>query len=96
MNISNLQLEGLYMAVAAINHLLVAKGMVSRDEIAETLRIAEETMADDRREGLSPAQRDAIAFPLRLLQLANSSAGETGTIPFQELARMIGQHKNGA
>lgn len=94
MNISNLQLEGLYMAVAAINNLLVTKGLMSRDEIAETLRVAEQTAAEDVREGLSPAQRDAIAFPLRLLQLANSSAGETGTIPFQELARMIGQQKD--
>ena len=43
MNTANLQLEGLYLSVAAINNLLVRKGIVTREEIDQTLRITEQT-----------------------------------------------------
>ncbi len=95
MNIANLQLEGLYLAVAAINNLLVTKGLVSREELDTVLRRAEATaIGDDRMvEDMSPANRDAVAFPIRLLQLANNSADQDGTVPFSELARMVGETK---
>jgi hypothetical protein len=95
MNTANLQLEGLYLAVAAINNLLVAKGVLSREEIDHALRSAEATVTGDDRlvEEFSPANRDAVAFPLRLLQLANNSASSDGTVSFSELARMVGETK---
>lgn len=95
MNVANLQLQGLYLAVAALNNALVSKGLLSRDEINIALELAEQTaLGDDRvAEDMNPAARDAIAFPARLLMLANSGASE-GRIPeFSELARRVGQTK---
>jgi hypothetical protein len=42
---------------------------------------------------MSPANRDAICFPIRLLQLANNSQSESSVPGFSELARMVGQTK---
>lgn len=94
MNTANLQLEGLLIAIASLNDLLVAKGIVDRREVAHAMDIAEQTVLGDyRTEELDPAQRDAIAFPIRLLRLANNGASETEIMPFSELARMVGQTK---
>ncbi|MBJ6987763.1 MULTISPECIES: hypothetical protein [unclassified Devosia] len=95
MNVSNLQLQGLYLAIASINNTLVAKGIISREEIDLALRRAEQSaLGDDRlREDLTPASRDAVAFPARLLLLANNSASETDVMTFSELAKMVGQTK---
>ncbi len=95
MNTANLQLEGLYLVVASLNNALVKKGLLTRDEVDEALRRAEATaMGDDRvSEDLSPANRDAIAFPARLLALANRSASSDETPGFAELARMVGSTK---
>jgi len=95
MNTANLQLEGLYLVLAALNEALVEKGVLSRDEVDRALRLAEETaIGDDRAvEGLSPANRDATAFPARLLALANRMAGEGELASFSELARLVGSTK---
>jgi uncharacterized MAPEG superfamily protein len=39
MNVANLQLEGLLMAISSINHLLVQKGLLAADEIDTALRV---------------------------------------------------------
>jgi len=95
MNTANLQLEGLYLAIAAINNLLVSKGVVTQEEIDRALRIAEATATGEDRlvEDLSPANRDAVAFPIRFLQMANNSASADGTPAFSELARLVGETK---
>lgn len=95
MNTANLQLEGLLMAVASINQALVAKGVLSADVIDRSLAICEQTALGDERvtEDLSPSNRDAIAFPIRMLRLANNMAGEGDVPPFAELARLVGQTK---
>lgn len=95
MNTANLQLEGLYLVLAALNEALVEKGLLSRDEIARALRLAEETaIGDDRAvEDLSPANRDATAFPARLLALANRRGDEGELASFSELARLVGSTK---
>jgi hypothetical protein len=95
MNVASLQLEGLMMAIASLNNLLVHKGLLSVDEIDLALRKAEAGITGDERvyEDMSPANRDAVCFPLRLLQLANNSQSETGVPPFSELAKMVGQTK---
>lgn len=90
MNIANLQLEGLYLAIASTHRLLVEKGLVSRDDLETALRQAEQTaLGDYRTEDLSSAERDAIAFAPRLLIAANS--GEA--TDFSELAKIVGQTK---
>jgi hypothetical protein len=94
MNTANLQLEGLLIAIASMNDLLVAKGIVDRNEIGHAMNIAEQTVLGDyRTEELDAAQRNAIAFPIRLLRLANNGATETEIMPFSTLAKMVGQTK---
>jgi hypothetical protein len=95
MNVANLQLEGLMMALASINSLLVQKGVLSIEEIdlalhrAESLIVSGDRVNDD----MSPANRDAVCFPLRLLRLANKSDFENGPPSFPDLARMVGRTK---
>lgn len=94
MNVANLQLEGLLMAVAAINQVLVKKGVLSVEEIDIALRKAEagET-SEERSEAISASNRDAINFPIRLLELANQCQPEADMPSFSKLARMVGQMK---
>ena len=95
MNAANLQLEGLYLALGSFAALLVQKGLVSTEELDGCLARAEATAAGDERfiEDLTPANRDAICFPIRFLRAAVNSAGD-GDIPgFAELARQVGQTK---
>ena len=94
MNTANLQLEGFYLVIAALNDALVRKGLMSREEIDKALRIAEQTAIGDYGvEDMSPANRDAVAFPARLLQLANAGASDGQIQPFSELAKLVGQTK---
>ena len=89
------KLEGLYLAIASINEALIAKGVLSRDELTHALRTAEQSMVGDDRatEDLRPAERDAVAFPCRLLieALATTSAGEP--LSFSDLTRRVGMTK---
>ncbi|MDH4987731.1 hypothetical protein QEZ47_19840 [Aminobacter anthyllidis] len=94
MNVANLQLEGLLMAIATINHILVRKGVLSAEEIDIALRKAEASeTAEERSEELSSSHRDAVNFPIRLLQLANQCQPEADIPSFSALARMVGQMK---
>lgn len=94
-NTANLQLEGLLMAIAGINQMLVEKGVLTTEEIDRSLASSEQTAIGDERvqDDLSPANRDAIAFPIRLLKLANKMADGSGVASFQALTRMVGQTK---
>jgi len=89
------QLEGLYMAMASINEALIAKGVLSREEVTHALRVAEQTVvgSDRATEDLRPAERDAMAFPCRLLieALGTTSDGQPPT--FSALARRVGAAK---
>ena len=94
MNVANLQLEGLFMAIASINHVLVRKGILSADEIDMAFRKAEASeTGQERAEGVSSSNRDAINFPIRLLQLANQCQPEADLPSFSDLARMVGHVK---
>lgn len=95
MNTANLQLEGLLMAVAAVNQALVAKGLLTTAELDRALAVSEQTVLGDDRvaEDMSPSNRDAVAFPSRFLRLANNMSAD-GEVPgFAELARMVGETK---
>ena len=95
MNTANLQLEGLYLAVAAVLSLLREKGVVSQAEIDSALAGAETkaTFDEGRPEQLSAAHVDAICFPIRLLRLANNAHAEGGQPSFTELATRVGVTK---
>ena len=95
MHVANLQLEGLLMAVASINNVLVRKGILTVEEIDTALRKAEAAMTGEERnhEDLTPSNREAVCFPIRLLQLANLGQSEGSVQPFSELARTVGQIK---
>lgn len=92
MNTANLQLEGLCMAVAALVEVLKNKGLVSAAEIDKAFEGAERTAAEGK--DLSPANLEAVGFPVRLLRLANSTAFAGHPLPFQELARQVGETKD--
>ena len=78
-----------------MNNLLVSKGLVSTEEVTNSLISAEQTILGDYRvDELDPAQRDAIAFPIRLLRLAANSSGRD-IQTFSELAKMVGEIKPG-
>jgi hypothetical protein len=96
MNVANLQIEGLLMAIASINNMLVHKGVLSIDEIEVALHKAEASVTGEERsyEDLTPAQRDAVCFPIRLLRIANNTQSEAHIPAFSELTRMVGQTKD--
>ena len=95
MNTANLQLEGLYLAIAAVNEALITKGLLSRDEIGHALRVAEQSVIGDDRavEDLRPAERDAVAFPCRVLLEALATSGDGQSPSFSDLARRVGAGK---
>lgn len=94
MNVANLQIEGLLMAIAAINHVLVRKGILSAQEIEIALRKAEAMEVGAERTGeMSPANRDAVNFPIRILQLAIRCQPEAHLPSFAALAQRVGQLK---
>jgi hypothetical protein len=95
MNVANLQIEGLLMAVAALNDTLVRKGLLSSDEVDTALRKVEASLTADERlyEDMSPANRDAVCFPIRLLLAANKHSTSADLPPFSQLARNVGLTK---
>jgi hypothetical protein len=95
MNSANLQLEGLYLAIAAMHETLVSKGIVTRQDVDDAMREAEQTAVNDDRsiENLRPAERDALAFPARLLRIANATASDGDILSFSALARRVGTAK---
>jgi hypothetical protein len=95
MNPANLQIEGLLMACAALNRLLVEKGVVTAHEIDTALRRAEARITSDDRfrdEDIRLANRDAMCFPIRFLLLANGDE-DCAAAGFSDLARQVGLTK---
>lgn len=93
MNPANLQLEGVYMAVAALTELMKQKGLVSTDEVDVALARAEQAALSGK-ESLPPANFEAVSFPIRLLRLANRTSFTGHPPPFRELARRVGEAKD--
>jgi hypothetical protein len=90
MHAANLQIEGLCLALASINRLLVAKGIVTQEELDNAFEKAEATARGDNRfaGNMSSANRDAVCFPIRVLQIANDTGAETPW-SFSELAKLV-------
>ena len=94
MNTANLQLEGLLLAVSNLIEMLRRKGLVTQQEIEETLN---EALGAARRDAdgrnISPAQGAGMEFPIRfLLTATNLSDGPPQT--FSEVAAMIGETRD--
>jgi hypothetical protein len=91
-NVANLQLEGLLMAIASINHILVRKGVLTTQEIDVALRKAEASGASgEGSDTISPSDLNSVSFPIRVLQLANQCQPEADIPPFSELSQMVHQ-----
>ena len=95
MNTANLQLEGVYAAIAALMTALRTKSLLSEAEIDAALAAAEQSVAEDRARPaeLSASNVDAIRFPLRLLRLANSRSAAGQDCSFARLAAEVGRTK---
>jgi hypothetical protein len=95
MNIANLQIQGLVMAVAHINQALVKRGILSIDDVDSALAKTEASLTAEERvfEDMDPAQRDALCFPVRLLKRANLGQSEDFIQSFSELTKEIGRSK---
>jgi hypothetical protein len=92
MNTANPQLEGLYLALAAMNRLMVEKQLLTHEEIHETLAETEAAvMKNTELDGQSDSHRKAVAFPIRLLITANEAAERGGEPSFEDLARQVGR-----
>ena len=94
MNTANLQLEGLYMAIAALTEALKQKGLLSAGEVDVALSRAERSAIEGLERDLSAANVEAISFPIRLLRLANSTSFAGHPLPFSELTRRVGEAKD--
>lgn len=92
MNTANPQLEGLYLALAAINRLLVEKQLLTHEEIRETLREVEAGVMKAEEPDVSSAHRKAVAFPIRFLVLADEAAERGEEANFDVLARQVGRN----
>lgn len=95
MNTANLQLEGLYAAMAALMNAIRDKGVLSAEEIEIVLKQAEELNLDPERQ-MSDSNRDAIRFPFRYLRAANRAASGGAQRSFFDIATEIGMTKDGA
>jgi len=94
MNTANLQLEGLLLAMAGLIDELKRKGVLSQGEVAHVLAAAEANaaMLDGRPRDVSPANVDAILFPIRFLRQANI-VGDDQSRTFSATAAAVGQSK---
>jgi hypothetical protein len=92
MNTANLQLEGLCMALAALIELIKQKGLADSREIEVALARAQRAAVDGKE--LSPANIEAVSFPIHLLRLANETSADGQPLAFRELARRIGERKD--
>lgn len=88
MNTANLQLEGLYVAVASLMEAIRQKGLLDSEEIEQALLRAE-TIAPKRSEPMPEANLAAIRFPARLLRIANQAATRGEQLSFEEMTRRV-------
>ncbi|AJD42626.1 hypothetical protein RGR602_CH03317 [Rhizobium gallicum bv. gallicum R602sp] len=91
LNTANLQLEGFIMAVAALSDMLVAKGVVTHQELSAALGQAERAVEQDDEHDLSDSNRAATLFPIRVLLLANEASQRGKKFAFSDYAELVGR-----
>lgn len=94
MNTANLQLEGLYVAVTALAEALREKGLLSAEELANSLDRAETVAWQAASEkDISASNIGAIIFPIRYLRVAVEASSRGQHLPFHEVAKIVGESK---
>ena len=95
MNVANLQLQGLLMAIASINNALVHKGVLNIDEVDLALQKAEANLTSEERmfEDMTPPQRDAVCFPIRLLKRPTILKAKRRCHPFPNWSAWLAKRK---
>lgn len=90
MNTANLQLQGLLLALTTLMHALERRGALSAGEIDGALDDALAMISKDaeRADQLSPANLQAVMFPVRFLKFARGAAP---THTFGEIAAIVGK-----
>lgn len=91
MNTANLQLEGLLLAVLALNRKLVERNILTRSEIDDVLRDAAVAVGEGQVDGSTTINQDVIQFPIRMLRLGNAASDDEHLPSFQDLARAVGE-----
>jgi hypothetical protein len=92
MNTANLELEGLCLAIASINNMLVEKGLLTHADVQQAMgRAADvaEASCDQRR--MSAANRLAILFPARFLKLASERTERGEPADFRSITEAVGR-----
>ena len=93
MNTANLQLEGLLLAVSCLLEALRRKDLLTEQEIDNALREAGDSLKREATKSkLSPANLEAVQFPIRFLRTATSK-NQGGQLSFIDLATMVGETK---
>ncbi|QKK32873.1 hypothetical protein FE844_024910 (plasmid) [Rhizobium indicum] len=91
MNTANLQLKGLIMAMASICDAIVEKELLTSQELNAALSNAKKAIEDDDDHELSDANRAAILFPIRVLQLAEEAGRKGERLTFSDYAKLVGK-----
>ena len=91
MNTANLQLKGLIMAMASICDAIAEKELLTREEINAALAKAQKAIEEDDDHELSGANRAAILFPIRVLQLAGEAGRKGEEATFSDYAKLVGK-----
>ncbi|TAU81178.1 hypothetical protein ELI02_25010 (plasmid) [Rhizobium leguminosarum] len=91
MNTANLQLKGLIMAMASICDAIVEKELLTSGELNAALAKAKKAVEDDDDHELSDANRAAILFPIRVLQLAEEAGRRGERLTFSDYAKLVGK-----
>lgn len=91
MNTANLQLEGLLLSISFLFETMRRKGLLTEQEIDAALREAETSLKlEAATSNLSPANLEAIQFPIRFLRAATKMTS-TGHISFAALTAMVSE-----
>ncbi|MBY5343544.1 hypothetical protein E0H35_01795 [Rhizobium leguminosarum bv. viciae] len=91
MNTTNLQLKGLIMAMASICDAIVQKELLTSGELNAALSKAKKAVEEDGDHELSDANRAAILFPIRVLQLAEEAGRRGERLTFSDYAKLVGK-----
>ncbi|MGO6994618.1 hypothetical protein [Rhizobium leguminosarum] len=89
MNTANLQLKGLIMAMASICDAIVEKELLTSGELNAALSKAKKAIEEDDDHELSDANRAAILFPIRVLQLAEEAGRKGERLTFSDYAKLV-------
>ncbi|MGO6982981.1 hypothetical protein [Rhizobium leguminosarum] len=89
MNTANLQLKGPIMAMASICDAIVEKELLTTGELNAALSKAKKAIEEDDDHELSDANRAAILFPIRVLQLAEEAGRKGERLTFSDYAKLV-------